>query len=241
MKIWKNLSSLFILTLLFNTTLSAQNWKNKITGEGPVVERTLKVANFTGVTLAFSGDIFIKQGSTQSVKVSGQQNIIDNIKTEVKNGVWYVGFKNPVRRSSGLKVYITMPKLTSAGLSGSGNLTTQGNFNGIGDLPVKLSGSGNISLNISAASVESTISGSGNIKLSGTANSHSIRVSGSGNVQSYDLKTSDCKVAISGSGNCNVHASNALDVRISGSGDVRYHGSPKVNSKVSGSGNVSSR
>ena len=47
MKIWKNLSSLFILTLLFNTTLSAQNWKNKITGEGPVVERTLKVANFT--------------------------------------------------------------------------------------------------------------------------------------------------------------------------------------------------
>ena len=242
MKNWKNVFTTFLMAFLaISLTYAQKSWGSGISGQGPTVERTLNVSPFTGVGLAFSGDVFIKQGSTQSVKVVGQQNIIDNIDTEVKNGHWNIGFKKSVKKMSTLKVYITIPNLTKAVLSGSGNLSTDGQFNNVGELPVSLSGSGNINLTIDAKRVVSKISGSGNIKLSGSAGSHEIGISGSGNVNAFDLNSGECDVRISGSGNCRVDVKSNLDVRISGSGDVAYKGSPRVNSRISGSGNVTSR
>ena len=194
----------------------------------------------TGVELNFSGNITLKQGSNFEVIAEGQQNIIDNIRTDVRNGVWKVDFIKNVRKANGVHVYITMPTLSRVQLNGSGNMKTSNTFDGLNELNAGLSGSGNLSMSVNASSIENRISGSGNVVLKGSADRISIGISGSGNFDARNMESEVCSVRISGSGNARVHANNELDARISGSGDVTYRGNPNVNSSCSGSGKVRS-
>lgn len=242
MKNVKTISVLLSLSFLFCTAAISQNWwKSGIRGEGANVSHTLDVKNFDGIGLYFSGTVYLKQGSTYSVKVEGQQNIIDNIETEVEGDYWKIKFDRPVRKHEGVKIWITMPTLTKAHISGSGNLIGESSFTGLEEVSVGISGSGDIDLELEAKAIESKISGSGNIELGGSSGSFSIKISGSGDVKAYDLNTGSCNVRISGSGDCQVDVSEQLEVSISGSGDVYYKGRPKVKAKVSGSGDVAAR
>jgi hypothetical protein len=228
------------LVLAIFNPLGAQNWGMGIKGSGPIVKKTMNVADFKGFGLAFSGNVYVQQGSKQSVTVEGQQNIIDNIVTVVENGYWKIRFDKNVSNYDKLNVYITVPTLNAANLSGSGNIKGQNTFKDLGDLEVHLSGSGNINLSFEGQKVDTKVSGSGDIALSGKATAINLAISGSGDIYAKDLAVDSAQVQISGSGDANVNAKNDLNVRVSGSGDVFYRGRPRLNSKVSGSGEVSS-
>lgn len=235
----KNLMLILAAVVLVNFSSQAQNWwKSGITGEGPITKRQLDLASFDAVALTNSAKVYIRQGSKQSVEVEGQENILDNLILEVEDHVWKIAFDRPVRRYEGLKVYITLPSLRGARVSGSGDIIGESQFTDIEKLGVSISGSGNISLDVEARDVSSHISGSGNIRLTGKTGSHDIHISGSGGVAAYDLKSESCEVHISGSGDCDVDVNENLDVRISGSGDVNYKGRPRINSRISGSGDI---
>ena len=216
----------------------AQKWKT-IRGEGEVVKQTLNVESFDGVSLGFHGDIYITQGSTQKVEVEAQQNVIDNIKLEVRNGTWRVNFKDNVKNAKPVNVYITMPHLTEASVSGSGNLISTGKFTGVEHLSTAVSGSGNVRVEVNAKSVDGAISGSGKIELKGSASSMDLAISGSGSIYAVDFEVEMVEIAISGSGNAKVFATESIVAAISGSGNVRYKGdAAKVKARVSGSGKV---
>jgi putative autotransporter adhesin-like protein len=228
---------LFVSTSFISAT-TAQKWKT-IHGEGDVVKKELNIASFDGVSLGFHGDVYITQGSAQKVEVEAQQNIIDNIKREVKDGVWRVNFENNVKNAKPVNVYITIPELTEASVSGSGNLISTGKFTGIDHLATYISGSGNVKLEVDAQSVDGAISGSGKIELKGMSGSMDMSISGSGSINAREFEVENIEVSISGSGNANVYAKESLEASISGSGNIRYRGeAAKVKARVSGSGNV---
>lgn len=241
MKIIKGLFIMLAISLFAATNALAQKWGAGIKGEGPTVTKELNVSGFHGISLAFSGDVYLRQGSSYSVKAEGQANIIDNIKTEVSSGIWRIKFDRNVRNHQGLKIYITMPELTQAKISGSGSIITEGMFKNVDNLTLGISGSGNVKVEVDANNIESRISGSGDISVAGVTVAHTISISGSGDIHAYDLKSTKCTVRISGSGNCHVEVLENLDVSISGSGDVIYEGRPRLKSKASGSGSVESR
>lgn len=233
--------SLLLAVMFLSTASFAQNWwKSSIRGEGDVVSQDLDLNEFDGISLAFSGDVYLTQGETQSVTVEAQQNIIDNITTEVEGRHWKIRFDRPVRSAKSVKVYITMKTLDKAIVSGSGSIISQEAFTDIGDLRLGVSGSGNIDLELAArGAIDGQISGSGNIELHGRAAALDGAISGSGNIRAYDLEVGSGMVQISGSGNAQVNVTGELEVRISGSGDVTYKGRPTaLRSKVSGSGDV---
>ena len=230
---------ILLATFLFTCQLVQAQWGNGIEGQGPVVKKELNVKNFTGVELNFSGNITLKQGSF-NVIAEGQKNVIDNIKLEVKNGIWKVDFKKNVKKANKLHVYITMPDLTAAHINGSGNMKSDGTFTDLGEVSAGISGSGNLVLSIEASAVDSRISGSGNVILKGSADELGVGISGSGNCDAKSLEVDNCSVRISGSGNANVYVHDELDARISGSGDVTYKGDPNLRSSTSGSGKIRS-
>lgn len=237
----KNILLTLIALAIFVPAIQAQNWwKNGMKGEGPTVTKTLNVSSFDAVKLMFSGDVYLKQGSSQSVTVEGQQNIIDNIETAVSNNLWKIKFDKPVRDYKDLKIYITVPTLTAATVSGSGDIYGESKFNNLGGLLLGISGSGNIQMDFDAKDVKSQISGSGDMRLAGKANALEIKVSGSGDINAARLQTEKCSVKISGSGDAKVDVQEALMVSISGSGDVYYKGRPRIQTKISGSGDINS-
>ncbi|WP_020537111.1 head GIN domain-containing protein [Lewinella cohaerens] len=230
---------LFVLFFLPNT--QAQKWWNGgVDGSGPRVEKDLQLDQFSGIRLSINADVYLTQGSTQSVRISAQQNIIDLIETNVDGSIWKIKTEENIDDHAPIKIYITVPRMTYVKLSGSGDIYTENTFTGNDAVEVGISGSGDLRFKTTANSIEAAISGSGDIELDGSTENLNISISGSGDIDAKELVSGNCEVRISGSGGAKVHATKNLNVRVSGSGDVYYKGSPNVQSRVSGSGDLQS-
>ncbi len=231
--------AIFISVLAFMLVhIACQAQLMGIKGEGEVISQTITLEDLKGFNLAIAGDVILTQGNTQKIEMEGQKNILENIKHDVKNGVWGIAFNENVRESKHVTIRITLATLEQIGLIGSGEISSTNTFSGLNILDINIAGSGEVHLSYQAQKSEVNLSGSGEAELSGTSKQFSIKLSGSGEVSAADLKTDNCEVHISGSGDASVHASNQLSSFISGSGDVEYSGSPSVNAKISGSGEV---
>ncbi len=227
-----------------------ENWNNwdggeKVRGEGSSVSENRDVNNFKGFKSSISADITMKQTSgSYKVTVDGQKNILALLKTEVVDGILKISFEKGYSMSykEPLKIAIEAPSFEFLGMSGSGNVRTNGTLSGE-KLTVSISGSGDFDLdNVKYGDISVGISGSGDINMSGTAESVDLSISGSGDLKADDLKTQKARCRISGSGNVSLNVAKELDATVSGSGDIRYSGNPaSVRTKVSGSGDISSK
>jgi len=229
---------LMLLGVFFLTDAQSQNSRT-ISGEGKVVSQEIQLDNFHEIGLSFSGKVILTQGSPQKIVIEGQQNIIDNIKKEVRGGSWNIEFDRNVKKAEPVTITITIPMLDEIALSGSGTILSTNTFRNIDKLEIGMSGSGHVDFGFEAKSTELAMSGSGKANLSGTSNDLEISMSGSGSVNAKDLVTKKCEVNISGSGNAAVHVNGDLRAAISGSGNVTYTGSVNVDAAISGSGRVS--
>lgn len=212
---------------LASTTSFAQSWdwgsKKTISGEGAVVTKNISLDDFQSIGLSIKAKVIVKKGSQQSISIEAQQNIIDQIQKEVKNGSWEITFGNNVRARDfkDVTINITIPTIKALSIAGAGDIVTADAFDGLDE--VKLS-----------------IAGAGDIEFLGSANSAKVSIAGSGDVQAEKFTVKDCKVSIAGSGSCYVDVSGELKASIAGSGDVKYKGSPKVSISAAGSGRVTS-
>lgn len=205
-----------------------------------------KISGFHGVSSSGSFSVVLRQGTTESVRVEADAEVINDVVTEVKNGILLIHSKEKSGWSFGdlwnnrkVTVYITAKNLDQIGLSGSGDLRIEDEFNA-GDLAMRVSGSGNCRGKINVKTVAISVSGSGNFHLSGKADESSVRISGSGNFIAENLITKTTAVRVSGSGNAQIYTSETLDASVSGSGNVHFSGNPKSVSKSKhGSGDIS--
>lgn len=230
---------LLLVTIMtgFITAVSAQS-SGSIKGEGNVVKETISLDKITGFNLSINAEVLITQGSSQSVMIEGQKNIIDNIRKTVKGGIWNIGYEKNVSDTKPVTVYITLSTLQEVGLSGSGHIRSTNSFSNLGTLEINVAGSGDVFLSCTAQETEVNISGSGEVRLTGKASALDIAMSGSGNVNASEYTTKGCEVAISGSGDAKVRVDGPLSTSISGSGNVYYTGETQVSARVTGSGSV---
>ncbi len=217
------------------------NHKNRIEGHGPIVKRVVDLDNFRGIIIQNAADVILTQGNTQKVEIEGQENILENLNLEVSGDVWKIRNIRPVWRHHELIIRITLPRFNMIRLSGSGSINTDGGFENLNDVELRIGGSGDMDLQIIADKVDATISGSGSISLEGEAKRLDFRISGSGSIYAIDLKAEEAKARITGSGGMRVNVSDELDASIAGSGSIFYKGQPRVNKNISGSGSIQSR
>jgi hypothetical protein len=236
-RILKSLSAVLLTAPLFFTSCQDDLF-DVIDGTGEITQATVEVEHFHSFVNAINADVYLTQGDQQGVEIKAQANIIDNIRLDVVNGSWRISYRHPVGFARAVKIYITIPKLNSAIISGSGDLITETPFTGLDKLSLVISGSGNVDVESETEKLDVLISGSGNMHLSGMTGSLKALVTGSGHIDAYQVSTPVADVTISGSGSIYVAADDVLDVLISGSGSVYYRGNPEVNATISGSGRV---
>jgi len=229
---------LFTIISALLLIVNAQAQWQTIKGEGKVVTQEIKLENIHAVGLGLSGKLVLTQGSPQRITIEGQQNIIDNIRKEVRGGSWSIEFIKNVKDAEPVTITITLPSLDNLALSGSGTVTSTNKFANLDDLDIAISGSGHLDFNFDAKETELSLSGSGKATLMGSTHDLEINISGSGNVSAKDLASTGCEVSISGSGDASVNVNGDLRAAISGSGDVTYKGQANVDAAISGSGSV---
>ncbi|CAN0538071.1 unnamed protein product, partial [Scytosiphon promiscuus] len=164
-----------------------------------IITQTIEINDLHSFDLRISGRVFLKKAETQMVEIEGQENVINQIKSDVNNGEWEIEFRNCMKSYDDLDIYITIPDLEKAAISGSGDVFFQDEFSG-NNFDLIISGSGNMDAKVSGNELLSSISGSGDIKIAGEIEEQKIVISGSGDVDAFDLTSSKTDVSISGSG-----------------------------------------
>src|SRR5690606_29648991 len=171
------------------------------------------------------------------------ENLIPHIITEVNGDRLVIktenGYNLQPSKSNGIVVQVPFESLDEVSLIGSGDIISRDLIKSVA-FKTKLTGSGDIELELEAESVETTLTGSGDIVLQGATQNVVHQLTGSGDIESSKLKAIDAQAFLSGSGDIDLYCSGNLKIRVSGSGDVAYVGNPsKEDSKISGSGDVS--
>ncbi|MGE9310727.1 head GIN domain-containing protein [Niabella sp. CJ426] len=231
----KQLLSLVIIALIILATGC-----KKVFPDGPAVEESRTVGDFTRIEAAFSGNVEFVQHASKSVTVKAADNLQSYIITEIKGNTLVLKTKPNVDiRGGRVTIYVSNPAITGATISGSGNISFNTDLNTT-SLDLRVSGSGNIyAPKLTATNLEAEITGSGDITIDGGAiATQDIRITGNGDYHTQQMRSEQAKVKVSGSGEAKLWADNKLDVQISGSGDVWYSGNPSINTSISGSGKV---
>ena len=199
---------------------------------------TRTVGAFSKINLKCHANVYLTQGSPASLKVEGSQEDLSILETDVEGETLEIEMKKNHHSSETIKIYVTLPSLQAVHISGSGDVMGQ-NTIAAGELDLKISGSGNIKMDVKTTQLMSSASGSGDMELSGSSNITKLSVSGSGTIKSYGLESQNADVSVSGSGDCMLTVKNNLYAHLTGSGNIFYKGKPGVNIEKTGSGKFS--
>lgn len=157
-----------------------------------------------GISVAGSGDIFLKNGlqtdDNLTINVAGSGDI----------------------KGSGIKCNDMKVSVAGSGDINANNITCN-------NLKVSVAGSGDMILkNVTATGTEASVAGSGSATITGTTQTASYSVAGSGDLLTEGYETQRVSASVAGSGSIKCFATEFLKVRTSGSGKVGYKGNPEL-------------
>ncbi|MFO7718886.1 MAG: head GIN domain-containing protein [Gillisia sp.] len=232
--------------ILSISTANAQWWKNeKIKGNGEMITQSRTVSNYDKVALVGSMDVELISGKEGALKVEAESNLQEYITTEVSDGVLKISVKKGVSISPsgnrGIKLIVPFEEIEGVSITGSGDIRNSDQIKAK-SFETRVTGSGNLKLNLNVKDLNSVVTGSGNTELKGSAENFSCTVTGSGDFDAFNLRTFKAEVVVSGSGDVEITATEELKARVSGSGDIKFKGNPKKEDfKTTGSGSISSK
>ena len=211
-----------------------------VLGSGEITSETRELEPFHSISLnQINAELYITQDGDHAIEIFADDNIIDLIKTEVRNGVLVIRPETAnLQPSEPIRLYTSMSEVRKLTASYNGKIIAETNIT-CDELTLDIIGSGDIKdFNISCNKLNSLISGSGSVQVSGSADEHDTRISGSGNILASGLETNKTTATISGSGKQELYANEELFATIFGSGDIYYKGNASVTELNFGSGRI---
>jgi hypothetical protein len=255
-RLWVGLA---VIALAASSVACCFSGVQPVRGSGRVEERTYDVEDFSGVVLADQGNLIIEYGAREALVVEAEEYILPYLEVEVEDHILRLGTRPNVwlRPTRLIRYHLTVTELNSVAVTGSGNV--EGPVLEGDDVQVRITGSGDVTLDGAEARDSVTIkgTGSGNARIrggvrSGGADGAGVRgdrvhvtVTGSGDVTLGHLESDRLEVRLTGSGDLAVDGGRVAGqtVSISSSGVYRARGleSATADVRVSGSGTVNIR
>ncbi len=231
---------LILALILVSGPNFAQGWFGKIKGNGNVITEKRSTEAYDGISVGGSFEVKLVSGSEGNITLEGEENILEVVETEVKNGQLKIRFRDHANVQTHKRIKVTVPfkDLSSVTLAGSGEVYSDVTVHAP-TFEAKVSGSGNIRIPVEAQKTIAHVTGSGDINLSGKTEDLEVKVTGSGDFDGRGLSSNNTSASVTGSGDITVVSNQKIYATVTGSGDIRYLGNPgKEDIKVTGSGKV---
>ncbi len=202
------------------------------------------VTSFSGIKVSGGIDVYLSQGNDYSLAVSaGDEKYIDDISTEVKNGVLIISYGNErhYRGDKKLRAYVSFRDLQSMEGSGACEFYINGCLN-VNSLLVKLSGACNMKGTVQITNLDLEITGASSIKINGAAQNLKLTANGASDLKNYDLKVENCVAKLSGACDVRLTVSDSITASASGASTLFYHGNPdKKDVSTSGASSIAQK
>ena len=229
------------LALISFSFCEAQNWKQeKIKESGHQITSNRTTAEYDQIAVSGSFQVNLVSGKEGAISITGDENIISHVVTEVENNELKIYFEKKKNYYYKSKITIEVPfeSINTIHFTGSGDITTKNTI--IADkFDVHLTGSGDVTLDLKATKTTASVAGSGDIILNGTSTILKASVAGSGDLDCSNLVAENATADVAGSGDIKVNCTQKLTAGVAGSGSVKYKGKPEtIEKSIAGSGDV---
>ncbi|WP_158866679.1 head GIN domain-containing protein [Maribellus comscasis] len=206
-----------------------------------------KVKNFNAIKVSTGIDLYITMGNSEEVKVVADDDIIDELITEVKGDVLHIYMKrnnnwfNWGGRNETKKAYVTVKELNGIDASSGSDVKSENTLKGE-NINIEASSGSDVDLDLVYKNVKLDTSSGSDAKLTGKAKTFEAEASSGSDISARGLETAICRVRVSSGSDADVTVSEELYAKASSGGDVRYFGNPKIkDTDESSGGDVSQR
>lgn len=206
-------------------------------GNGNIATDTRSVTDdFTRVSASEGLAVYVTQADEFSIEVEADENIIDLIATDIKNGRLRVHAHENIG-SATKNVYVTLPKITALTSSSGAHLETKNTIR-TNELEIDGSSGAVLEIEVVANEIEIDASQGARLNISGNADDAVVDVSSGGTINARDLQTKNCNAEASTGGHVKIQVSQNLYADAGSGGNISYSGDPSVEKKKSVSGSV---
>lgn len=216
-----------ILTAIFiRTKVSQEHFGNLISyisSRDKTSTKTFAINNFSELEVAGAADITIKSGEKSEVKITTDEDYLDNIAVNLIGKKLQIDMRygNIKRFNKEIAiVIITKYPLENISLKGASDLSYT---------------------NISGNRLILMLSGAADAYLSGKIENFQIKANGANDIKAKDLIANNVEIHAFGASDITVYTKNYLKVNLFGAADVNYYGQPKkIEPNIAGAARIHS-
>ena len=210
---------------------------NSVKGSGTITTENRTVTEkFTGIDVSSAIEVTLEQADKVEVIVEADDNLLNTIKTEVKNGKLvisnesYVTIRNGTRR-----VTIKMPIIEDLEASSASSITNKNTLKG-NQIFIKSSSAGSIKLDLEMDAITCKSSSGSSIELKGLAMQLDTQASSGSTTKCFKLLANSIVADASSGSSIDVHPIVSLKAEASSGASIEYNSVPKNLQKKSSSG-----
>ncbi|MDC7993852.1 head GIN domain-containing protein [Altibacter sp. HG106] len=231
------------LLALIALTLSSCNFDlsfGQVNGNGNVVTEERPVtSNFSIVRGSAGLDVYLSEGDENKIVIEADENLMEIIDTEIRNGKLHVTTNSNIGRSKSKKVYVTYQSLGAVEASSGADVIVNSVLEA-DEIRLKSSSGADLEAEVRAQTVWAETSSGADIVISGRAASLTADASSGSHIKARQLEVLRCDAEASSGANIVVNVQNEMKGEASSGGNIRYYGDPTAVSVRDGvSGNVS--
>jgi hypothetical protein len=188
-----------------------------VRGSGTIVTEAREVEGFSEIRLEGSGDVLVDVGSSESLTIEADDNLLPLISTEVRGSRLVIDHERELSPTADIVYRIEAIDFDGVAIAGSADV---------------------VAPDVDCGVFSVSVAGSGSLDLDGVCEGLEVDIAGSGDLDAGGLVVDRAAISIAGSGDVVVNATEELRVSIAGSGDVVYLGDPVTEVDIGGSGEV---
>ena len=212
--------ALLVIVLIVSPASARKHRHNDdvIEGSGKVETRSFALDTFDTIELEGAMDIDVSFGGKQSVEVSLDDNLFDNLELDVRGKTLTIGWKESCEPDGDTSMKVVVKSLTGMRIEGAGDVEIHG---------------------LKGDDFEYALHGAGDLDVDGEVDRFEISLNGAGDIDARDLKAKHVEARLNGVGDIEITATESIDAAVNGVGEIDYWGKPdREKTRIGGLGEI---
>ena len=227
----------FLLALFLSSCGFDINLGEGKKGNGAITKDNREITEkFTAVSASEGLDVYVTQADEFQIVVEADENVIDLIGTDIKNGKLRIHARENIGRAT-KKIFVSLPEVTELESSSGADLTVKNDLSA-DRIEIGASSGSDLEVNLKANDIKARASSGADMELSGEADNLEIHASSGSGIKAGNLSVRTCNASASSGADITINVSESIVADASSGGNISYSGEAALEQRKSVSGSV---